>query len=310
MSAGGGRATAVLLLKLVLVPAILAGAWFWARHEGVSIAPKGPWWLLAAALAINQVGILLIGVRMHAGLRLFGIDLPSIQALRIGTQSQFYFFFVPLSAGNEVSRFMKIRALRPETPTHSLVVSLLLDRVTGLVACLALALGSLPLLARQPIAGLKVPPMAVAGGAAALLAAAVVVAWKLGWLSRVAEAWRETRGRRHLLVPVSAWVLCMQACTILAVGAAARWLGIQVAPEVLVFGISAATLGQVIPVTLAGAGPAEAAGVAVFLATGMEAADAGTLAALIYLTRLMAALEGGAWEMAEGLRVLMRRGHR
>ena len=296
----------LLVIRLVAVPAALVGGWFLARSQGLDLKPTGGWHLLVAAIVINQAAILVIGWRMGVGLRLFGIEIPFREAIKIAIQSQFYFFFVPVSASNEVARYLKIKAIRPAIGMHALVVSLLLDRLLGLLACVVIALAALPFVGSVPMAGLAISPgmLAVIAGVGMLLVTAI--AWRLGWLARLREAVDATRGRRRLLVPAAALVLLMQAGTIAAVWCAARWLGLDAGWAALALGISIGTLGQIVPLTFAGAGPAEVAGAAVFMALGASPVEAGVLAALVYLTRLMAAIEGGLWEFLEGLRGLRR----
>lgn len=297
---------AMLVIRLLVVPAALIGGWFLARAQGLELRPVGGIHLLLGALLVNQFAILLIGWRMSVGLRLFGIDIPARSALRIAIQSQFYFFFVPISASNEVARYLKIRSIRPETSMHALVVSLLLDRLMGLFACVAVALVALPFVGLAPLAGVSMAPGWLIAIVAVIAGAVALLAWKFGWLARLREAIDATRGRRALIVPAAALVLLMQAATIVAVWCGARWLGLDVSLSVLAFGISIGTLGQVIPFTFAGAGPAEVAGAAVFMALGTSPVEAAALAAIIYMTRLMAAVEGGIWELVDGMRDLRR----
>jgi len=297
----------MLVVRLVAVPAALVGGWFLAKSQGLELKPVGGILLLLAAIAVNQFAILLIGWRMGVGLRLFGIELSMRESMRIAIQSQFYFFFVPVSASNEVARYLKIKAVRPETSMHELVVALILDRVMGLTACVLIAIAALPVVGLRPIGGVALAPGWLLAIVAIVAIGAMLLAWKLGWLAKLGEAVRATRGRRALLVPAALLVLLMQAATITATWLAAKWLGLGIDWPALAFGLSVGTLGQVVPLTFAGAGPAEVAGAAAFLALGSSAAEAGALAALVYLTRLMAALEGGAWELLQGVRSLRAR---
>jgi len=294
----------MLAVRLVAVPAALVGGWFLAKSQGLELRPTGGLHFLVGALLVNQLAILIIGWRMGVGLRLFGIDIRMRDSIRIAIQSQFYFFFVPISASNEVARYLKVKAIRPGTDMHTLVVSLLLDRVMGLLACVIVAIAALPFVGMRPIAGVSVPPVGIAAIAAAAVAIAMLVAWRLGWLARLREAIAETRGRRLLIVPAAMLVLLMQGATIISVWLAAQWLGLQSGLAALAVGISLGTLGQVIPFTFAGAGPAEVAGAAAFMALGATPVEAAALAALVYMTRLMAAVEGGLWELLTGVRSL------
>jgi hypothetical protein len=56
----------------------------------------------------------------------------------------------------------------------------------------------------------------------------------------------------------------------------------------------------VVPISFAGVSPVEAANLAVLLGMGMPVEQAGLFAFLVYLAKLVAAIEGAAWEIGEG----------
>ena len=75
-------------------------------------------------------------------------------------------------------------------------------------------------------------------------------------------------------------------------------LGIETAPVAFLFGSMAGVLGTVVPLSLIGAGPGEAAAVAAFVLLGVEQQAAVVIALVGYLAKLVTAIEGGVWEIA------------
>jgi len=73
------------------------------------------------------------------------------------------------------------------------------------------------------------------------------------------------------------------------------------------FALSAAVLCLVFPVSFAGASPVEAASLGVLLALGVSMDQALIFVLLVYLAKLIAAIEGGAWEFYEGGETVFRR---
>ena len=130
-------------------------------------------------------------LHIREGVTYATIDLRTRDSLRIATQSQFYFFFVPISASNEVARYLKIKAIRPETELHTLVIALVLDRVLGLLACVAIALATLPFLELGASAAVRVPPLGVVAAVVAIGEATV----------EIRECAFEDRRARFRLVP-------------------------------------------------------------------------------------------------------------
>jgi uncharacterized membrane protein YbhN (UPF0104 family) len=75
----------------------------------------------------------------------------------------------------------------------------------------------------------------------------------------------------------------------------------------VLFIISAAMLFVILPVSFAGISPVEAASLGVLLSLGVPMEHAVVFVLILYGARLMAAFEGGSWEIYEGGEYLSRR---
>jgi hypothetical protein len=290
----------VLFLKLLVVPAglalIAAGVVQDPRMGLVRLDPA----LVAAALLVNQLALLLFAARMRLALRVFGIALGTLQALRVHLQSVFYFFVLPMTVGLEIARFAKIRALAgPSTDPGGLAYALLADRLVGAAAALLIALAAAPFVDVAGTVGWR----PLAAGWPWLVAAAVVGATLL-LHGRVRAHAREIvavlRAGRAPLAGCLAISLATHACFAFAVHLAARAANVEITPLQTVFAVSAGMLFVVIPVSFAGVSPVEAASLGVLLAMGLPVEQATVFALIVYLAKLVAAFEGGAWEVAEG----------
>jgi hypothetical protein len=95
---------------------------------------------------------------------------------------------------------------------------------------------------------------------------------------------------------VGAASLAVQLLSIATMWLLARRLGIEIGFAALALGTSGGMLGQVIPVSLAGAGAAELGSGLLFSACGATASEAVVLATALYLCKLVGAVEGGILE--------------
>lgn len=290
----------VLALKLVAVPAglgLLAMELLRDNRLGaIRIDPL----LLAAALAVNQLALSLFAVRMQVALRVFGMALGWLQGLRVHLQSMFYFFVLPMTVGLEVARFAKIKSLLGEQAgTGSLAYALLADRLVGAAAALAIAAVLLPFIRFEAVA--------TWGGAAGWLpwAAVAVLVMAGAFLSarvreHAARLLALLRAEHRRLVSTFAIAVVTHACFAFAIYLAATGAGIAIGPVQAIFAVSAAMLFVVVPVSFAGVSPVEAANFGAMAAMGFPLEQAAVFAFLVYLAKLVAAIEGAAWEIAEG----------
>jgi uncharacterized membrane protein YbhN (UPF0104 family) len=222
-------------------------------------------------------------------------------------QSTFYFVFVPLSAGFDVARFTKISALDSGLKRSGVVGALFLDRVLGLSVPLAVFF----IAAAWP--GL-VPEVEMGAGTQWALLGALALCCCVGvLLVRRSGPWKVVRDLLNdlgsnwpCLFGAWAWTVAAHACLYVSVWCLALSMGLDVLLLQVVIGCVCGLILQTIPLSLAGLGPGEAAGVFVYGFFGFAMHDAVLLALLPYLFRLGTACCGGIWEWLDGVGSLRR----
>lgn len=294
--------TVVMALQGILVPVGLVTIAWAAIRYGDAISPKGSFAHLVAALGALQLSLIIYAHRLHTSLATVGINLQVTPTMRIAMQSSFYSFFVPFSTGAELSRWVKIKAAAPETPNLSILTALTLDRVAPAIVCVAISLASLPFsrlrgVAFEDASALHVHPAIVV---VILLVAGVgagAIAIRRGWIAPLIAGIRGGRSqfmRGILLVGVTS--LVVQLLSVTTMWLLSRWLGIELGFAAVALGTSGGMLAQIIPISLAGAGPAEFGSGLLFAACGASTTEAVLLTTVLYLCKLFGAVEGGLLE--------------
>jgi uncharacterized membrane protein YbhN (UPF0104 family) len=296
-------------VKLLVVPAAATMlAWKVTENSAVSVDHIDKW-LLIAALAANQVALLLFAVRMQLAMRAFGIALGTLQSLRIHLQSIFYFFALPMTVGLEVARFAKIRNAAQVTPASGpLTLALVADRLIGATSALALAAVLLPVVGfNAAIRWDDAAPWLIAA-ACVLVIGAFAFSRKLvrHRLAQITELLRRSGPGMWACFAVA---ILTHACFALGVYLAAQAAHVDITLVQTMFFVSAAMLFVVLPVSLAGVSPVEAAGFGVLVGLGIAPQHAAVAVVIAYLAKLIGAFEGAAWEIYEGgwdaLRILL-----
>jgi uncharacterized membrane protein YbhN (UPF0104 family) len=290
----------VPVFKLFVVPVgLLVLAAELVNDPRLGLVSMDPW-AIAAALAINQVALTLFAVRMQTALAVFGVPLALAHALRVHLQSMFYFFVLPMTVGLEVSRFTKIRNLPGErVDAAALTYALLADRVVGALAASVLAVALLPfvefvgLVRWGGAASWLWWGAAGIGGAALLLLHGRIRAHLKGVMELCLS------GRRGLWAALIV-AMVTHCCFAFAVHLAARGANVEITYLQTLFTVSAAMIFVVIPISFAGVSPVEAAGLGVLVGLGIPVEQAAIVVLMSYLAKLLAAFEGGAWEVYEG----------
>jgi hypothetical protein len=296
-----GKLALVLVGLGLLLRWALAGLAPTDGSGALHLAPVG----LVAAVLLNQAALFAAALRLRATLAAFGVRLSAAQAMAIHLRSLFYFFFVPLSVGLEVSRYLDIRRIDADVPAKTLVLVLLLDRVLGLVAAVA-ALAAFAYLVLPASVWARVDAGWLALGAAAVLAGAGLVLLRRPWRERAADLLRVLKaGSVRLLVPVllSLLALALVCASVYVVAAASGWAA---GFAEIAFALSASLLGMALPLSLLGVTVGEATGVGVMALLGLAPALAVMLVSLAYVGRLLGAVQGAALELHGGVRVLRR----
>jgi hypothetical protein len=285
--------------QIVLVPcAIFTFVWL-AIDRSESLKPKGSNLYLLAAAAALQASLLSFAARLTFSLRALGVVLPQKVSVVIALQSLFY-FFIPLSIGTDAARWMKIQARLPAVSRAAVVAAVLFDRTTAAVACLLIGLAALPFVASirfdvpwmGPSMRKEVLIAAVSLTLLVLLGIVAVLAQR--HKQRIAFIWsRAFAGNSCVSLALS---FLTQGFTIVAVWSGFRWLGIDLAPANVAFGVTGGALAQVIPISVAGAGPGEVAAGLLSAAAGATTEQAVLLASMVYFCKLIGGIEGGLLE--------------
>lgn len=289
------RWLAPLKTGLLLAGLALIGAWALEAHPPVSGAARA--WLLAAGLVPALGAMLLYALRFRAVLRVAQVDLDVVTTLRMQLLALFFHCFVPLSAGADLTRFARLRALLPERSRGAVAGAIVLDHFVGLGALVALALVLWTTLVpveipfRHGFAGFAALAMLVVIGVS-------VVRWQRGRAFELRALARRIAVGRRELAAAFAFSLVMQALLATAVLLGAAALAIEVSYLEVLFVLAGSLVFQAVPLNVAGAGAAELAGAGLYVALGVPLPAAVLLVSVLYFYRLALALLGGAWELA------------
>ncbi len=268
---------------------------YWAVREQAIDWSDGWTLSLLAGIALAQAAFAIYALRFRTVMHMAGIELAYVDALRIAFMSFFYQFFVPLSVGGDVSKFVTLRMR-----AHGAV-----PVAGGIVFDHFIGLGTLALLTATLFVWRR--PLAV--DATLWLAAALMLTLMLGvgfaalrYHRREAVALDALPGliARHRLGALAAFALSltMQCVFALAVFVGSRQWGIEIAYLDLLFVQAIALIFQAIPLNLGGVGATEIAGTGLYVALGLPLPAAVLLVSLLYVYRLVSAVIGGVWDLA------------
>jgi len=282
-------------LHSLVVPLGVAVLLAWAAREvGQGDGRLWNWFLLPGVLA-GACSVGLFALRFRLVMAAIGIDLARRQALRITTLATFYHFFVPLAAGADLTKFVKLRGIAPAARPLELAGGIVLDHVIGLATLLVMAL----------VLGLALAPATLALDLRALGVAAIAGMFGLAVMLRRrvdaaaaghGELAREPLRRRELAAAILLSGL-MQCALAAAVWIGSRGWAIEVGYLDILLVLTTSLMLQAIPFNLAGVGAADLAGTGLYLALGLTPAAALLLVSLLYCYRLLAAVGGGLWDL-------------
>lgn len=298
---------AILVVKLIGVPAGLIYLFISVvndPHIG-SLTMDAP--LLIMAFMVNQLALTLFSLRMQLILSAFSISVPMLQSMRVNLQSMFYYFALPATVGLELARYAKIRTL-PGNKTigvATLGTALVTDRFVGALISVVISLLCLPFI------GLSLP-IGLSNGIPAiwLIAALIVFTGILAFTCYHYSAVLTTSLRiiKNIYPGLAKGLLAgcvVQLLFCTGIFLAALAIGIPVRLVEAIFLVSASMLFIVLPISFIGAGPIEVATAGLGLALGLNLEQALAFVLISYLARLIAALEGGIWEIIEGSKLLL-----
>ena len=287
----------LLGIKIVFVPLGIAALVYWASQEqSVRLADSWNGYLILGVI-LSQISICFFALRFRRVMRVVGLHLSVREALHINALSMFYHFFVPLAAGADVTRYVKLRGLAPERRPIAMAGGIVLDHIVGL--------GTLIVIAIVLVVALK-PTIVTFDTRVLVLAVTLVICLAAGAGMSIRQSASlkmtelMTRLRSHKLDVAQAVVLslAMQLLTAAAVFAGSIGWGIGIGFHEILLVLTASFIFQAVPFNVGGVGVADIAGTGLYIAIGLTPAAALLLVSLMYCYRLLVALTGGVWELA------------
>lgn len=272
--------------------------------------------LLALAPATYLVGFAFAAFRWAIVLDWMGIGLGPGKAYRIYLKGLFYGIVLPGVLGGDVVRVALAKA-ETKGPLPMLTSSVVLERLAGVAILLVVGAGGglwssehFPATIRDSV----VPVFELLGAAVAL-----VLAVHLVFLARLPVAWSQPGGDKGLLARLKefglrtigpsrkrtaallATTLLFQGFDIVCTYVLAQALHIDQPFSVFLFIIPVVYLATVLPISLGGLGVREGVFVFFFVSLGVATSDAIALSFAVYLTRIVVALIGEAFQFLHPL---------
>jgi len=295
--------SALFYAKLVGLPLGIGVLLYWAAQEE-TLRQHLAWRReLVTGAVLSMLAMLPLAQRFRLAMRIGGFTLDLAQSLRINALSAFYHFFVPLSIGAELTKFLQLRIVAPEHGTLRAAGAILIDHTIGFFALLVIL--SVLLAGEAPL-HFDLDPRYLLLGVFALHLIGAVVLWRLR--ARLPATARELARRlvEHRLDAVAGLLssVVMQGLLACAVLLPAQAWGIGISFVEMLFVLAAASLLAAVPVNVAGVGAAEIAGTGLFIALGLSAREAVLLVSLLFCYRLLFAIVGGGWDFLASRRAL------
>ncbi len=294
------------LAKLFIVPIMLwlVSQDFFDDKNLIALAISP--YFIVFAIIVNQVALTLFAFRMRKVLDVFGMKVSWSQSLRIHLQSMFYFFVLPMTVGLEAARFAKIKTIvGNDVQILTLGSALLADRFIGALAALVLAVVLFPFMNFTILSQWDTQSAGVVFiGCSGLI---LLMFLHGGVRAHVRETIRLIHSVRRglwvaLMVSISTHVVFAFGIYIAAIGTQ-----LEITFPQTLFAISAAMLFVILPISFAGISPVEAAAFGLLLSLGISADQALVFVFISYSAKLIAAFEGGGWELYDGGEYVSRR---
>lgn len=282
-----------MALALALASALMGWAWH-ARPAALSVR----WhFLLIPGTALSLVSLFLYALRFRRVLHIFDLRLSPRDGLRIVSFAVFCQFFMPLGAGAELGKFLKLRGLAPQRRAMVSVAAIALEHMLGLVAVVLLAGVSFAILTPFEL-HLDGRWLLVAGVAIVVLSALTVLLLTARRGLDLAQLQALLSSHKTDALLIVGWSMLMHFVLSAAVYVGSLGWGIAIHYPQILFVLTSAALFQAVPANLVGLGVADIAGTGLYIALGLPLGDALLLVSLLYCYRLLAAMLGGIWEMS------------
>ena len=295
------RRLLVLIVKIAVTGSLLA--WVFSRVDLAAVASRlrhaQPGWV-ALAFGIGVVNVSLGALRWRLVMRALGAAMPAGEALRLYWSSLFFNTFLPTGVvGDALRGAWAARAGQPGRAISSVV----LDRVTALLALVLVAAGSLLLPAARALPAARMIALAcllLGAPAALVLACPQLMARGLTWLRHTWLGRRLAARFPGLAAPAAAgaaseapaesaatsqvaWAprlgalllaSLLHVLSIATIAALARAAAVEVPLAVLFAVVPAVMVSSYVPVSISGIGVREAAMVELLGQTGLPASGA------------------------------------
>ena len=300
------------------VSILLLGVLFWRFDWAVllQVIHQGQWVYLVGPVLCFWVGFWLSGLRWQAVLRGMNLPLPLRDLLLLNLKGFFWNNFLPSTIGGDGYRFLQLGRLYPQQRAAAFA-SVVLDRVYGYLALLALHLLLLPFLVPLWVWGWVL--LGIEGSVAAGVAALLIL-WLLrrGWMARLGAWSARLAGVGGKVLRVLAMMAGQRRGTVargvlysagfVVLNALALWFYLRTLAVALPFlpVFYASTLGALLgalPVSLNGLGLMELALVLALSPLGARREEVLLAAFLLRGVNLAMALPGGVlylWESWRG----------
>ena len=295
----------LITIKMVLAPLGVFALLYWASQEQSISFDANPLLLLVGSL-LALTSMLPFALRFREVLKIVGFQVSVIDMTRILAQSMFYYFFVPLSVGTEVSKFAKLSNLDPQYPKTKLASAIALDHIVGLLVLLVISLGLYTAL--DPLV-VRLNHIAFAVILIGCIVISVAAWFYLARARRlkIRQVPAMMYAHKKSLIAASCYSLVMHSAIAAAVFAGASLWQFDISYLQILFVLTGAFLFQMVPINLIGVSAIEIAGAGLYLAIGLSVTEALSLVSLLYCYRILIALIGGLWEFIDGWRAQQRK---
>lgn len=285
------RPGCLLLLALAATTALVWWAWQ-ARPATVALRWHA---LLVPGALLSLLSLLAYAARFRRVMHMLDLQFSLLDGLRIVSFAVFCQFFVPLGAGADLAKYMKLRGLAPERRALLSAAGIVLEHLLGLTALVSIASMLFALLR----------PFALEVNVALLVLSALTVvalaAWVLLRRQRLAgldagQLLARLVAHKRDAALALVWSVLMHALLAGAVYVGSLGWGLALTYWQVLLVLASASVLQAVPANLVGIGVADVAGTGLYVALGLPLTDALLLVSLLYCYRLLAALMGGLWE--------------
>ena len=298
--------TILSLLRLVAVPIAVGWVIVVLLRESPDLKLSISFIWLVASLITIQLALWVVSLRITQLMAIYEIAIPTLAAFKINLRSMFYFLVLPTQAGMEAVRFFGIRRASPKADNTKTATILLLDRLIGALAaailCGLAAIRVLPGHLNSFLFSYQTWHVVVFSGCVlGLIVATYLLRSRLmGFADKILTVLKPLVHARRRLFIILIWAVLAHTLFISSVAFALYGIGISVPIDALAFAIMGGNFLMLIPISFAGIGAAELAGVVLLIAVGVPESAAAAAIFVTYLTRVIAGLQGAAIEIWAG----------